>query len=117
MLISFIKKQLLTNWIANHLVGVITFDFTFLSDGYICRKFACNLQSIVPKQNGITTFEIVLAKPSVGTYNSAVEIHWSVMCLREKYFQLVSHYTSQFFEEREENIETAIEFFVLDFRQ
>ena len=63
---------------------------------------------LYPNRMELLHLKIVLAKPSVGTYNSAVEIHWSVMCLREKYFQLVSHYTSQFFEEREENIDTAI---------
>ena len=29
----------------------------FCSDGYLCCKFACNLQSIVPKGNGITRFQ------------------------------------------------------------
>ena len=59
----------------------------------------------------------------------AVKIHQSVMCLAEKYFQLVSYYTSKFFKQLEggiilEGLKTKytfnvihVEFFVLDFRQ
>ena len=76
----------------------------FWSDGYLCCKFAWNLQSIAHKGNGITTLQNCwLVRIIV-----AVEIQRSIMCLTEKYFQLVSHYTSQFFKQREENVNTAI---------
>ena len=107
MLISLIKKQLLTNWIANHLVGVITFDFFYLMDISVVNSRAI-YKVLYPNRMESLHLKIVLAKSLIGTYNSAVEMHWSVMCLRVEYFQLVSHYTSQFFEEREENVDTAI---------
>ena len=77
-LISSIKKQLLTNWTASHLVGIITLDY-FWIDGYLWCKFTCNLQSIASMGNGVTW----------GT--ATVEMHLSVMCFAEKYFQLVFH--------------------------
>ena len=87
VLISSIKKGLLTNWTVSHLAGIFDLmDVSVVNSHGICKV-------LHTKGMELLLFKIVLDKSLIVLIIVAVEIQRSIMCLTEKYFRLVSHYT------------------------